>query len=99
DLASDIGGANYLAPSDFDSRAPADPRNADVGSIRHQLDIALNIAYFEIAVAQSRFHGYSARHGDFQVVGDALVIRRAVLIAADEETVSLRDDLDRRVLA
>ena len=51
-LPFDIDGANHFAASDFQARIAADARDAHVRAIRHQFDVALQVARFEVAAAR-----------------------------------------------
>ena len=97
-LPLDVDGANHFAASDFDPRIAADARDAHVGAVGDQFDVALDVAHFEVARAAARFDGHTARHGHFEIVGDPLVVGRAVLVGADQQAVALRHDFDRRVV-
>ena len=59
------------------------------------LDVAVHVGHFVIARGAARFHRQAARHRHIQIVGDALVVGRVILVGANQQAVALRDDFDR----
>ena len=98
DLALDVGGADHFAAADLQERVAADAREPHVAVVAGQFHVARDVADLVIAGAAARLDAHAAGHGDFQIVGDPLVVGRAILVGADQQPVALRHDFHRRVL-
>ena len=98
DVALHIHRANGVAVVHFHASVAAQAGQADVAAGAAEIDVAIDIADLEIAAPGAGFHRHGPRHGHFDIVGDALVIGRPILVGADQQVIAFGYDLERRVV-